>query len=219
MIDLATWNLTIPEGEPAVIVSTQTLNQGYQSQFFQRDGSVLEFWVPVTGGTTKGSQYPRSELRQTLTNGKNHDWRYTAANNELSARVAVDQVPSSGKVILGQIHAKNHPYPYVKVVYHYVREAGYVTVEVREKPLDAKSPVVMTYPNMPLGQEFEYEVKLSKSGQLSLRINGLTHQEQINSTWRFLNFYFKAGAYAIDNEGPSTEGARVRFSALSARQY
>lgn len=219
MIDLATWNLTIPEGAPAAIVSTQALGQGYQSQYFRRDGGVIEFWVPVTGGTTKGSEYPRSELRQTLSNGKNHNWRYSSSNNELSARLAVDQVPSSGKVILGQIHAKDHPYPYVKVVYHYVRDAGYVTVEVRKKPLDAKSPVVMTYPDIALGQEFEYEVKLSKSGQLSLRINGLSHQEQTNSMWRLLNFYFKAGAYAIDNEGPSSEGARVRFFALNARQY
>lgn len=219
MIDVGTWNLTIPEGTPAITISTSQLNKGYQSQYFRRDGSKIEFWSPVTGTSTKGSTYPRSELRETYSFGYARNWKYSSSNHQMNARLTVDAVPSSGKVIIGQIHALNHPHPYLKVIYSEVRGTGYVTVEIRKKPTDAKSPVVLTYPGMPLGHEFSYDVQLSKSGLLTTTINGLTHQEQIDSSWKNLYFYFKAGAYVIDNEGPATEGGRVSFHELNARHY
>jgi len=215
MMDV-TWNLTIPEGTPAITITTAQLRQGYQSQYFKRDGKSYVFWAPVTGGTTKGSTYPRSELRETYTTGALHNWKYNAADNRLTARLAVEEVPSSGRIIIGQIHAKDVSAPYLKVIYNEIRGVGYVTVEVRKKPSDSKSPVVMTYTGMPLGQQFSYDVQLSKKGLLKVAINNQTYQEQIDSSWANYYMYFKAGAYVTDNQGPATEGGRVRFYALSA---
>jgi hypothetical protein len=219
MIDVGTWDLTIPEGTPAKTISTSQLKKGYQSKYFRKDGVQIEFWSPVTGTSTQGSTYPRSELRETYSFGFKRNWKYTAAHNQMRAKLSVDQVPSSGKIIIGQIHALNHPYPYLKVVYSQIRGVGYVTVEIRAKPTDSKSPTVMTYPSMPLGHEFTYDINLSKSGLLTTKINGLTHQEQIDPAWGKLYMYFKAGAYVIDNEGPVTEGGRVTFQELKARHY
>ncbi|MBA4682992.1 MAG: polysaccharide lyase family 7 protein, partial [Pseudomonas sp.] len=35
MIDLSTWNLTIPVGVPAAVISTPVLAGGYQDHYFQ----------------------------------------------------------------------------------------------------------------------------------------------------------------------------------------
>jgi len=219
MIDVGTWDLTIPEGTPAITITTSQLKKGYQSQYFLNNGAKIEFWAPVTGTSTQGSTFPRSEFRETYSFGLKRNWKYTSAHNQMTARLAVDQVPSSGKIIIGQIHAADHPYPYLKVVYTHVRDVGYVTIEIRSTPDDPKSPTVLTYPSMPLGHEFTYDINLSKTGLLTTKINGLTHQEQIDPAWRDLFMYFKAGAYVIDNEGPVTEGGRVRFHELKARHY
>lgn len=217
MIDLGVWNLTIPEGTPATIVSTAQLNKGYQSEYFRNDGSRVVLWAPVTGGTTRGSAYPRSELRETTSAGKNRNWRLGSGDHRLSASLAVEAVPSSGKVVIGQVHAANHSAPYLKIVYYYVREVGYVVVELRAKPGDAKTPVVMTYQSMPLGHDFSYDIQLTRSGQLNLRIDGLQHSQKIDTGWKKYDLYFKAGAYVIDNQGPHSEGGRVRFQQLQAR--
>ncbi len=217
MIDLNTWDLTIPEGKPATTITTGQLQKGYQSKYFKKDGSQVVFWAPVTGTTTKGSSYPRSELREAYSTGVKRNWKYTAAsNNRLSARLAVEKVPSEGRIIIGQIHAKDLSAPYLKVIYNQIRGVGYVTVEARKKPKDAKSPVIMSYTGMPLGQTFTYDEQLSKKGLLKVAINGQTYQEQINSNWNKYYLYFKAGSYVTDNKGPSIEGGRVRFLDLRA---
>ncbi|MDH2201402.1 polysaccharide lyase family 7 protein [Pseudomonas oleovorans] len=53
MLDLSTWNLSIPTEPTPITITTQRLNNGYESRYFRRnaDGSVT-FWVPVTGSTT-----------------------------------------------------------------------------------------------------------------------------------------------------------------------
>ncbi|MGV8488900.1 polysaccharide lyase family 7 protein, partial [Pseudomonas aeruginosa] len=48
MIDLSTWNLTIPTEPTPQVITTQQLNNGYQSRYFQQgnDGGLV-FWVPI----------------------------------------------------------------------------------------------------------------------------------------------------------------------------
>ena len=86
MIDLSTWKLDIPTHESATLITTQRLNNGYESQYFRRndDGSVT-FWVPVTGSTSEDARYPRSELRETQADGTLSYWNYQSADNYLSA--------------------------------------------------------------------------------------------------------------------------------------
>ena len=70
MIDLATWNLTIPVGVPATVISTPLLVGGYQDHYFKSDAASIFFWAPVNGSTTPNASYPRSELRETFGDGK-----------------------------------------------------------------------------------------------------------------------------------------------------
>jgi len=216
MIDLSQWNLTIPERIPAHTIETKIVKAGYRDRYFYRSGTNLVFWAPVTGTSTGGSTYPRSELRETFSDGKLRNWYYREGSHSLRAALTVQQVPSSGKIVVGQIHNKDNPTPYLKIVYQQVRGTGYINVELRKKPMDAKSPVVMTYKGMPLNTRFSYALDVSKQGDLRVAINGQVYSGKIDRGWADKRFYFKAGVYTIDNQGPASEGGRVVFHQLSA---
>jgi len=48
MIDLATWNLTIPVGTPSKVIDTPRLVGGYSDRYF-RSGNTLFFLVASDG--------------------------------------------------------------------------------------------------------------------------------------------------------------------------
>ena len=119
MIDLATWNLSIPVGVPATTINTPVLVGGYQDYYFKSlDGRVL-FWTPVNGTTTANASYPRSELRETLASGALRNWTYPGAQHTLNAQLSISQVPSTGKIVIGQIHAHGSSWPLLKLEYQY----------------------------------------------------------------------------------------------------
>lgn len=214
MIDFNDWSLTLPEPGSAQVVSTQAIDAGYQDRYFYRTASGVVFWAPVTGAHTKGSKYPRSELRETYHDGKQRNWYYKDAMNELSAELTVKQVPSQGRIVIGQIHSKDSSKPYLKILYHQVNGTGYVYLELRKRPGDSDSPTVMTYKGMPLNTPFRYEIDLAKNGELQVEINGLVHTSKIDSAWAKKRLYFKAGVYTLDNKGSSSEGGRAEFHKL-----
>ena len=90
MIDLATWNLSIPEGSPAMTIETPRLVQGFKDQYFNAETGTVFFWAPVTGTRTANAIYPRSELRETYPDGTLRNWLYPAADNTLRATVTVN---------------------------------------------------------------------------------------------------------------------------------
>ncbi|MCL8038976.1 polysaccharide lyase family 7 protein, partial [Pseudomonas aeruginosa] len=146
MIDLSTWNLTIPTEPTPQVITTQQLNNGYQSRYFQQgnDGGLV-FWVPIDGSHTEDSTYPRTELRETQADGSLDNWYYWQADNELRVTMSVEKVPSKNKVIIGQIHSKSPQTddgePLVKLQYYYKPEEGLGRVEalVRNHPDDSYS--------------------------------------------------------------------------------
>ncbi|WP_458983092.1 polysaccharide lyase family 7 protein [Pseudomonas borbori] len=214
MIDLNHWNLTIPEQNPAQIIHTKVMKAGYRDKYFYRTNSGVVFWAPVTGSSTKGSEFPRSELRETFSDGKQRNWYYKDGAHSLHASLTVKRVPSSGRIVVGQIHSKDSSKPLLKILYHRVGGTGYVYTELRKKPGDADSPAVMTYTGMPLNQRFNYQIDVSKKGELRVEVSGLVHKTRINSAWAKKRLYFKAGVYTLDNRGPSKEGGRAEFHRL-----
>lgn len=215
MIDLSVWNLTIPEQVPARTIETRLVKAGYNSKYFYPNGSTITFWAPVTGTTTKNSSYPRSELRETFSNGKARNWLYREGTHRLQARLAVAQVPSTGDVVIGQLHSKDNPTPYVKLVYSMERGVGYLGVALRRRPQDKASPIVMTYKSMPLGRFFDYSIEVAKDGRLHIKLAGMEYVDQVDPAWAAKRFYFKAGMYVLDNKGPASEGGMAVFDQLS----
>ena len=92
-------------GDSASITAPQ-LTAGYSNAlyFYTGPDGAMTFWAPVTGATTPNSSYPRSELREQLTPPSNSTNWLPYGNHLLSAQCRVTQVPSTGKVIIGQIH-------------------------------------------------------------------------------------------------------------------
>ncbi len=216
MIDLATWNLSVPVGSPPYTVETTKLVQGFKDQYFHSNSGTLFFWSPVTGTRTENAKYARTELRETYSNGTLRNWYYPDADNFLRATLAVKQVPSSGKIVIGQIHAFQSQKPMVKVEYQYdtSSDTGDIVAKVRMRPDDDESRVITVATGVKLNQEFSYLIHLSPGGALGISAAGYQWDTDISEKWRVKPLYFKAGVYVQDNSGYTSEGGKVMFSKL-----
>lgn len=226
MIDLTTWNLSVPVSPATLTVETARLNNGYESGYFRRhdDGSVT-FWVPVTGAPTEDARYPRSELRETQADGSLSYWYHASADNYLSAVLSVAQVPSNNKIVIGQIHSKDEPGsendPLIKLQYHYLRGVGRLELLLRKRPGDKEVQNILLAQNIQLNERFGYDLRLTPSGRLGVSVQSTQGDkggfyQQLSGYWSKQQLYFKAGAYIQDNSGPSNEGGRVTFYWLNS---
>jgi hypothetical protein len=225
VIDLSTWNLTVPAIDSLTLITTDRLSNGYESQYFRRnsDGSI-SLWVPVNGSHTEDARYPRTELRETQADGTLSFWYQSSADNYLSAVLSVEQVPSEGKVVIGQIHSKDQPGSYndplLKLQYHYLRGNGRIEALLRKRPGDSEVENIVLVENVDLGERFGYDLRITPSGKLGITVtskgdDGGLYRE-LSGYWAPQLLYFKAGAYIQDNYGPDNEGGRVTFYWLNA---
>lgn len=216
MIDLSTWNLTVPVGNPPTTIDTPRLMNGFKDSYFHADSGTLFFWAPVTGTRTANTHYPRSELRETYPDGRLRNWTYGEADNFLRATLAVNQVPSSGRVVIGQIHAYQSTKPLVKLEYQYKdnKQTGSVIAKVRMRPDDGEGRSIVIADNVPLDRNFTYVIHLNKAGLLDISAANGQWNERIGAAWGSKPLYFKAGVYVQDNQGNSKEGGQVTFAKL-----
>ncbi|MCM2463548.1 polysaccharide lyase family 7 protein [Pseudomonas sp. CG7] len=219
MIDLATWNLSIPEGAPPATIETSQLVQGFKNQYFNSETGTVFFWAPVTGSTTANAIYPRSELRETTSDGTLRNWLYPSADNTLRATVTVNQVPSTGKIVIGQIHTKDSTSPMVKLEYQYktYSSTGNIVAKVRLRPDDATGQVITIATGVTLNRSFSYMIHLSPKGALGITAAGYNWRTTVDPSWKVKPLYFKAGVYVQDNTGYVTEGGKVTFSLLEIK--
>jgi hypothetical protein len=216
MIDMASWNLSIPVGSPPATIETSQLMKGYDGKYFHSGSDVIWFWAPVTGSRTANAIYPRSELRETWSNGELHNWLYPDADNFLNATVAVNQVPSSGRIVIGQIHAYNSTEPLLKVEYQFkdATGTGNIVAKVRNRFDDKHSRVIQIAEGVPMNEPFKYIIHLSPGGELSVSARNMNWSSPISATWRDKPLYFKAGVYTQDNTGYTSEGGKATFYRL-----
>ena len=174
----------------------------------------VDFWryAVTNGATTGGSSYPRSELREML-DPANVASNWTAHGTHILEVVCrVNEVPSSQKVIIGQIHGfSGKARPLIKLQFYKGGIEALVKVSSKEGR-DRK----LVFPDAGLNNDIAYKIKL-QDGLLYVTVNGATQTEEIfrnNADWANQTFYFKAGAYCQDNKGPVSESARVSFSRL-----
>ena len=124
--NLSQWKLTIPSGSD---ISLATLNSGYvlPGAFYTDPSSGgMVFRCPNIAGTTSGSTYSRSELREMLNEGAGttnlgNNWVLGTSSSAaksaaggvdgtMKARLSVDHVSTTGdsakigRVVIGQIH-------------------------------------------------------------------------------------------------------------------
>ena len=115
VLDLARWKVTLPvdtdlPGHPDEIVPRALAQLVDPAHFFVRDQGVV-FRAPCGGVTTRGSSYPRCELREMAPGGKDEaTWSTTdTAPHTLHFTAAITKVPArKPHVVIAQIHdAKN----------------------------------------------------------------------------------------------------------------
>lgn len=224
MLDLTTWNLSIPTAPTPSTISTQRLLNGYSNQYFRHDDDdSMVFWVPVTGSTTEDASYPRSELRETYSDGTLRNWYYKDGDNYLNAVLAVNVVPSKNKVVVGQIHSKDEPGsdndPLVKLQYHYLNGTGRLELLYRAQPGSADVKNILLADNVDLNERFSYELRITSTGRMGITVktkgDNSSIYKQLSSSWGRQLLYYKAGAYIQDNAGYSIEGSRVTFYSIN----
>jgi hypothetical protein len=214
MIDLATWNLSIPVGSPATTVSTPKLVAGYQDEYF-RSGNTLFFWAPVTGSKTDNAVYPRTELRETYASGAVYNWTYAQADNVLRASLEVDQVPSTGKIVIGQIHCYGSTEPLIKLEYQYKEKLGNGNIVAKFRLTPTSEPqVIQIATGVLLNARFTYSLHLTPAGNLTVNAANMQWTAKLDRTWNGKLLYFKAGVYTQDNTGYATEGGAATFYKL-----
>lgn len=168
------------------------------------------YWCSVQGDTSGTSSSPRTEGRETWPNsGEPYNWLVGSGNHSMSGTVRVELAPSSGKVIVGQIHAHKAPNPFLMVTWW----NGYARVDLRTSPLGNAAKVLST--PCALGQAFKYSLEIDESGMLNVNLNGLKYSLTVDSEWEKYPFYFKNGAYCIDSDGPESEGSWVVYEEFS----
>lgn len=209
--DLTHWKCTLPD-LTASEIQPSLLENGYTSAYFYTgpDGAMT-FWCPVTGGTTANSSYPRSELRE-LIDPRNSSVNWTGHGaHSLHAQCRVLEQPSTGKVIIGQVHGYQTD-PLVKVQWN----DGTVSAYFKNTPLGSDTKYALA--EIGLGEMIEYNIAVV-DGIATVTVNGASASHNFfasGSEWRTNTFYFKAGAYVQDNLGLPDEAGLVAFYELSA---
>lgn len=113
VLNLVNWKLNIPvagsNGWSKEIKQPELATYSHDDYFHvNASGNGVVFKAPVEGVTTNGSQYPRSELREMVNEGRDKaDWNIGAGNgiHIMEITQAVTHLPDYKKhVVVGQIH-------------------------------------------------------------------------------------------------------------------
>lgn len=168
------------------------------------------FLVPGHRLQNRKRDLPAHRTARNLQQRHAENWYYPDADNTLRATLSVSQVPSSGKIVIGQIHAYKSQKPLVKVEYQYKTSTstGNIVAKVRMHPDDDTARVITIATGVKLNQEFSYLIHLSPGGALGISAAGYQWDTDISTMWRDKPLYFKAGVYVQDNTGYTTEGGK-----------
>ena len=189
VLDLSRWKLTLPAGSghnPTQILPVG-LGQILNSPFFQPNAtcSGVVFRAPVTGVTTPGSHYPRSELREMAGEGAPAAWSSTVGTHWLGVYEAFTALPRGKPELVGaQIHDATEDISVFRL------EGNHLWITNGNN-----SHYQLITDNYALGTVF-FAGYLVTHGQIGAYYNGKL-VAQIGRA--FTNGYFKAGAYTQAN--------------------
>lgn len=217
------WMLTLPVDSSGLTTGAAGMVKSissYSSQYFLQTSEKLVFSATVSGATTVGTKYARSELRE-LSGGNLAAWTLKQGGT-MTATLQVDEVPklldgSPGRVVIGQIHGTSEElvrlYWDKGTVYFINDHAGPHNAAQRFRLVDADGKS----PDISLGENFSYVIS-AKDDRLVVAVyadgKAYTSETVVNSFWNKDLFYFKAGVYLGVNEKQGTGQGVVSFDAL-----
>lgn len=187
ILDLSNWKLNVPEG-----VKTPGLSDEYKQPqlatysngnwFYSNEQQDAVVFRATTGGTTtRGSGYPRSELREMTDHGsKNASWSSDKGTHTLFIEQSIIHLPvKKPHIVVGQIHDAEDDV----IVFRLEKNKLFVKMD------DQQGPVLDE--NYQLGTKFSVMFKV-KNDNTECYYNG---QLKFNYPKAFTGAYFKAGAY------------------------
>jgi hypothetical protein len=187
-VDLKNWKLTLdfadPDNpdKPLEVVPPKLLT--FQHPHFIKTNDSITFKAACDGKTTRGTKYPRSELRE-LVNGELADWKMNSGVHSMTWKCAVTHLPvAKPQVVVGQIHDGEddvieirHTKDYVEVI-HDSKNYGKLIKAYR------------------LGDVYEANITVRK-GVIYVYAEKTTIV--ISSALNAKNCYFKMGCYTQSN--------------------
>jgi len=192
IIDLSCWKLTLPidtpnPGRPDEIVGPQLATFSAAGVFqFSNEGTGVVFRAPCGGTTTRGSSYPRCELREMQPSGKNEASWSTADStiHSLSASLAITHLPSvKPHVVCAQIHDADDDLLMIRL------EGKKLQVE-----RNGESSVIFDR-NYQIGAPFDLKIEAG-GGYVRVFYNS---EQMLDWAVARQGCYFKAGCYTQSN--------------------
>lgn len=191
VLDLANWKLTLPvetsrSGNPDEIKQPE-LGWFTQSPHFelnnQKNGVI--FRANVEGATTKGSSYPRSELREMTDSGKQlASWSSFSGTHTMFIKQAITHLPVvKSEVVAGQIHDASDDVIMIRL------NGKRLFVEGSRQVIGELDP---TYN---LGTTFSVKI-VASDGRIKVYYNDVQKVDYVKSGQ---GYYFKAGCYSLSN--------------------
>ena len=110
IFDITNWYLTTPAGNPGspVCVYQPDLKSYINEKYFHVNDAkdAIVFIANCGGVTTKGSKYPRSELREMINNGKDQaSWTTSSGKHTMTVVESIHHVPKvKSEVVCAQYH-------------------------------------------------------------------------------------------------------------------
>jgi hypothetical protein len=214
--NLSVWSLQLPIGSPGAPTTIQPAQlkgaTGYTNPAYfwtdKNDGSMT-FWDPEAGVTTPNSNFARTELREMNANGSAADWTL-AGTHRLSATLRIVSVTKS--VCVGQVHLGSGGTSTKPLLELYYASNGDIALGTENSPAGGQTRHPVGH--VALGTQWSYVIAIS-GGRINLTINGTTTSYAIPSSFNQYRQYFKAGDYNQSSSSSTTNGAKVKFYALT----
>ncbi|MCW2900918.1 MAG: hypothetical protein JWO67_3183 [Streptosporangiaceae bacterium] len=190
---------------------------GYSSnpQFMLTGAGDTQFRIGVGDGTTSGSSYPRSELREMQTDGVTHAaWDPTTGTHYMKWRFRVTHVAATKPwVCVGQIHDASSDACRLQTEGGGTGSTG-LQLRFRHTPPGGSETTYTVMSAYELNQWVSAELRVV-NGQLSLILDGNTVKSGLSASGSA--YYFKAGCYAQSNTSTENGDTTQFFSVELAR--
>jgi hypothetical protein len=221
---LKSWKLTLPTGQPEKPTEIEDLTDPVAIQcdsfriFYNPQQSGIVFKAKVDGVTTKGSSYPRSELREMIVpqaekNAKTEaSWATTAGKHSLKVRQAVLNLPvRKPQLVTAQIHDSKDDLIMIRCSRLRPKTKLDPPTIILEIVFNDTQHTILD-DNYQLGTIFDLEIQ-AESGVLTI----LYQNKVVKIPSKKSGCYFKAGCYTQSNltkgDEPDAYGEVVVYEA------
>ena len=216
--NLGVWQLQLPigsPGSPTTIPSSQLKG----AERLLQPGLLLDRQdrrVDDLLGAGEGRDHAELELRALRTA---RDERERQRGRLAAGRLRTSSPPpcasraSPRTSVVGQIHLGTGGPSTKPLVELYYRPNGDIYLGTENSPDGGQT--LHKVGNVPLGTKWNYVIAVSGGNNVKLTVNGTTTSYAIPSSFNPYGMYFKAGSYNQSSSQSTTNGAKVKFYALT----